>query len=403
MKVAKLICVGVDIRETGQSNKFYNMAENSDGQTFTVEYGRVGLTKATQTYPMSKWNSKFNEKVKHGYNDVTDLSEVVSVNIGKKVNSPGDDILNLLQGFAKSSISKEYLQSSDKITQKQVDNTQSLLDSLALTLKDSSIKGEDVDKILLEIYKTIPRKMDNVRSHLINKKDFLDSQNVDWTKSKIGTEQNLLDQMAGQVLLKESESIDRSLCDILDVSISIVTDQTVIDKIKLMMADNSKRIVRIFEVTNNKTKKKLDSFRSTIITSNTQELFHGSRNENWFNIVQSGLLIKPAGAFHTGSMYGNANYFASKAQKSIGYTSIKGSYWVKGSANTAFLSVYEIELSRTLEVKKHSSECYSYDKQKMNAKGYDSVWAKGGADLINDEFMAYDPAQCTIKYLIEFN
>jgi hypothetical protein len=36
--------------------------------------------------------------------------------------------------------------------------------------------------------------------------------------------------------------------------------------------------------------------------------WHGSRNENWFNIMQTGLLIRPSGAVHTGSMFGDGIY-----------------------------------------------------------------------------------------------
>lgn len=43
----------------------------------------------------------------------------------------------------------------------------------------------------------------------------------------------------------------------------------------------------------------------------------------------------------------------------------------------------------------------SLDLKKVKSKGFDSVYAKGGADLINDEFIVYEEERCTIKYLIE--
>jgi poly [ADP-ribose] polymerase len=45
--------------------------------------------------------------------------------------------------------------------------------------------------------------------------------------------------------------------------------------------------------------------------------------------MQTGLLIRPSGAVHTGSMFGDGIYFADKAQKSIGYSSLSGSHWTK--------------------------------------------------------------------------
>ena len=51
---------------TGGHNKFYEMTENGDG-TFTARYGAIGTSGATKTYPMSKWPSIYNEKIRKGY------------------------------------------------------------------------------------------------------------------------------------------------------------------------------------------------------------------------------------------------------------------------------------------------------------------------------------------------
>lgn len=46
--------------------KFYEMKDNGDN-TFTVRYGRVGGTSASlKRYPMSKWTSTYNSKVRRG-------------------------------------------------------------------------------------------------------------------------------------------------------------------------------------------------------------------------------------------------------------------------------------------------------------------------------------------------
>ena len=42
------------------------------------------------------------------------------------------------------------------------------------------------------------------------------------------------------------------------------------------------------------------------------------------------------------------------------------------------------------------------EEQKLKAKGdYDSLFAKGGVDLKNNEYIVYNDNQCTIKYIIE--
>jgi hypothetical protein len=37
----------------------------------------------------------------------------------------------------------------------------------------------------------------------------------------------------------------------------------------------------------------------------------------------------------------------------------------------------------------------------LKKDGFDSVFAKGGADLRNNEFIVYNGAQCTVSHLIE--
>ena len=43
------------------------------------------------------------------------------------------------------------------------------------------------------------------------------------------------------------------------------------------------------------------------------------------------------------------------------------------------------------------------NESQVKAKGCDSVFARGGVDLRNDEYIVYNSNQCTIRYLIELN
>jgi poly [ADP-ribose] polymerase len=129
--------------------------------------------------------------------------------------------------------------------------------------------------------------------------------------------------------------------------------------------------------------------------------WHGSRNENWFNLLQTGLMIRPAGAVHTGSMFGDGIYFADKAQKALGYSSLKGSYWARGSANKGFLALFDVNIGRQKEITNHTSSCYSLCEKGLQKDNYDSVFAKGGYDLRNNEYVIYNKQQCTISHLME--
>ena len=53
------------------NNKYYRMTPHGD--SWTAEYGRIGSSSQSRTYPMSQWNAKYNEKIRKGYVDQTDL------------------------------------------------------------------------------------------------------------------------------------------------------------------------------------------------------------------------------------------------------------------------------------------------------------------------------------------
>ena len=60
MKTVKLINVSDQ-----NNNKFYHM-EQIDTNNWKATWGRVSTPGQTMTYPMSQWQSKYNEKVKKG-------------------------------------------------------------------------------------------------------------------------------------------------------------------------------------------------------------------------------------------------------------------------------------------------------------------------------------------------
>jgi len=65
LKSVKLIMVTAE-----NNNKFYEMQENTD-DTFTVVYGRIGMSGVSRTYPIRQWDKKYKEKIKKGYRDLS--------------------------------------------------------------------------------------------------------------------------------------------------------------------------------------------------------------------------------------------------------------------------------------------------------------------------------------------
>jgi poly [ADP-ribose] polymerase len=130
--------------------------------------------------------------------------------------------------------------------------------------------------------------------------------------------------------------------------------------------------------------------------------WHGTRRANMIGITTKGLLIRPSGVAHAGSMYGDGIYWATNSTKSINYCDCKGSYWAQGSNKTAYLFLADVAFGNQKIV--GSSHFYSKD----NIKPNHSVWAKAGrgTGLYNDELITYTPTgpsqQHRIRYIIEF-
>jgi len=158
--------------------------------------------------------------------------------------------------------------------------------------------------------------------------------------------------------------------------------------------------LRVFAVTNKATQKVYDAAFSKASDKKTDLLWHGSRSQNWFAILQMGLLIRPSNAVITGAMFGNFVYFAAESDKSMGYTD--NGRWVNGRASgRVYMGLYDVHLGKQLIKNVHDSSCYNLHDTLPNS-GCDSVWAKKGPSLYRDEFMV-KPNQCAIKYLVEFS
>ncbi len=153
-----------------------------------------------------------------------------------------------------------------------------------------------------------------------------------------------LDVMAGQVaiatqeVLEDIDNIKESdLLEMMKLDMEII-DKKEIALIKTLLdkngSHNSSQFKRAFKVKNLTTEDRYKKWLKDAKNQNKDLLWHGSRNENWWSIYQQGLKIRPSNAVHTGSMFGDGKYFASKAQKSIGYTSLENSYWAKGNSRS---------------------------------------------------------------------
>lgn len=387
------------------NNKYYNLFP--EGDNFRVEYGRVDATKTTTYYPMSKWDSQIKSKLKKGYQDVTDLKKDLVEEISTaNPESPYKEIENAavrvivdkLQSLARETIRKNYTIKASSVTQDMVDAAQKIIDLLA----NNSSTVEEFNDNLLKLFTVIPRKMGNVRDYLANKhEDFAQI---------ISKEQDLLDVMRGQIYVKPDnepvvavEKKQQTILEELELEMEEATTDD-IALIKTLMNESAGKFRKAWRVKNLKTQERFDKFVAENDIKDTRLLFHGSRSENFWSIIKTGLVLRPTNAVITGKMFGYGCYYAPKCAKSIGYTSLSGSYWAHGGNNTAYMALFDVAYGTPYDVYNFDSKYYNLDYNRLQQfkPGANCLHAHADKGMLrNDEIVVYKEDQMTIKYLIE--
>lgn len=384
------------------NNKYYDMTPHGD--SWTATYGRIGSGSQTRTYPMSQWNSKYNEKINKGYVDQTDLvKDLISTEKQKQSeykeieNKVIAEIVERLQAMARKAISENYTISSNKVTQAMVDEAQTILTSL-LSIEDKS----EFNNTLLKLFTVIPRKMGSVRSYI--------AQDDTQFAKIISREQDLLDIMKGQVVQKQvieevkddKPLYDRTILEQLGLEFEECTVEDVA-RIKVALGSCSDKYHKAWKVKNIRTQKRFDDFVKDNNIKDVRLLFHGSRNENWWSIINSGLVLRPTNAVITGKMFGYGIYYAPKAKKSLGYTSLSGSYWANGNSSSGFMALMDVAYGKPYDVHSFESRFHTFDYAALQkaCPGANCLHAHEGSMLRNDEIIVYKEEQCTIKYLVE--
>jgi len=395
----------VKVEPGANNNKYYNMVDNGNDY-FTCTYGRIGVSGyQTKTYPISKWESTYKSKIKKGYVDQSRLVAETNITPNKKkeyldINNPSiAQIVARLQAMARQAIKDNYTISSQNVTQVMVNEAQLILNNL--------INTDDIElfnKILVDLFKTIPRKMGKV-------KDYLAKTDKDYSEI-LQREQDLLDIMKGQVVQHSIEEKDE------DVETKVENNKTILDAmglqfeevtqeelkmIKKELGEISNKFYSAWKVINLKTQERYEKFVANEKIKDQRLLFHGSRSENIWGIINSGLVLRPSKVVINGKMFGFGCYFAPKAKKSLGYTSLSGSRWSNGNSNSGFMALFNVAYGKPYDVYSFDSKFYNlnYENLQKMCPGANSLHAHAGSMLYNDEIIVYKEEQMTIKYLIE--
>ena len=374
----KVFLVYVDASDKTQNNKYYNMEELGD--QFKVEYGRIGSTKTELFYPISKWNSTYSSKVKKGYKDISDLKEAKTGVSSGSGNSAFDEFYDTFQKYTGASVRRNYV--IESCTPQQILQAQTLLNQI-VPLTDL----EQINKLLLELYKVIPRRMSNVRDYLVT--------DITQINPRVLVEQNAIDSM-------DSSNITQVSNPFLSLGITFETPtKKEVSFIQQMFeatkSSNNVKIHKIFKSVNISKEEKFHSWIKTQKNKNTKLLIHGTRNPNIFSILKSGLLIRPTNAVsYAGSAYNDGIYLSDSFTKSLGYTG--------GDPDKIFFlnichqgNPYNYK-GRYYDSKDISRAEMTYEG--LTKKGYDSLHVHAGDGLLRDEFVFYKSEQVSTNFIV---
>lgn len=379
------------------NNKYYEMIWDGKSSIFNVKYGRVESTIQTGSYSTSQWQSKYNEKIKKGYKDVTAYvtTETTTVlqkteeELAKITDDIVDKFMNLMKKYTDGLVAKTYSVKAVNVTQKQVDDAQDILNKL------SKIDRKDINLInntLIELYMIIPRFMSHVSHHLL--------PNINLDKTLV-QEQDNLDAMASQVAMistnkeekKKPKKNKNTILDTLGITMKSISPTKEVTYLIDQIKSSGRKIDGFFEVSKSREDKIFEDWLSKQKDKTTRILIHGTRCTSVIPILEQGLKIRPAGNFQfSGKAYGDGNYFSEVVGKSMNYT---------GYDPDKILLVFEVHTGNPFVYNGwYKGNSFPLNYTELSKRGFDSTHVNAGGGLLNSEIIAYKEQQCRIKYII---
>lgn len=363
------------------SNKFYRMTDTDDGN-FKVEYGRVGVTSTILTYHISLWDSKYREKIKKGYKDVSDL-KAQTINGQVTFNSTDvEHFYNCFSRYTKDNVGRNYTIAVGAVTKLMIDEAQGAINNML-----TAYSVDDFNKDLLKVFTALPRRISDVRHELL--KDFKDRD------KRVSKEQDILDSLSSQIITN-LVSGDQSIEDLLGVKIELVSNLDIIDKLVMPTNSSKYKPYKTYKITHQSREDSFNQWLSKQKNQHCEHLIHGTRNPNIFSILKSGLIIRPTNAVISGAAYGEGIYHSAHTDKSLGYT---------GYDNDKIFLIQNVHMGNSYvyngwytEGKDISRSQMRYDY--LNGKGYDSLYVKPGDGLRNSEYIVYNQEQTNTNYLL---
>lgn len=390
----------------GNNNKFYlvetwNLPNNQ--VFFRATFGRVGSNpQIDEKVTNERWvERKIAEKQKKGYVEVALHRPAVQVpstatNVIQR-DRKVMEIIDYIFHEAGEGIASYLAVGVDALSEEQIEHGRKLLALAQVQFATWENAQTAAHGVLLagtvqHFYNAIPTKLPSRidRDHVV----------LDFCKN-FDEHENRLNQLEAAIatLSVQTHNPDLSHYDTLGADLALLPsgDQAyadICDYIARTAVHGYKIKVReIFTLYNHDERRRFKN--NTIGTSNVMQLFHGTAGQNVRHIVRSGLICPRTPS--NGRMFGHGIYFANKCTKSANYCSVRK----RGRPHFLFLA--DVAVGNQYIAKDAMSDL------RTAPKGHDSVWGKAGetlawgGSLAYDEFIVYNNAQQTLRYVVLFD
>lgn len=401
----------IQVNATANNNKFYEIFESDNG-TVSVKYGRVGGTVMQKDYGHEKsFHSLKREKENKGYQDRTalhaetqkDSSLTEALSYKPIENEKVGELFDILINSSREFMKKNYTVTAVQITEKMIKEAEADIDNLnRIALKNQPNALYEFNKQLQVLFTDIPRNMSKVELYLAKTEgDF---------EKIIARETEMLDNVKGIAVPSKTDNTENKDQTVLEANGLTVRPVTYKEEDQILShlgrdydgRSVENRYVQGFVVENKATRERYEAYKEkhNMKPKDVRLFYHGSKVENWNSIIKQGLSLNP-NATTTGKMFGQGLYFAPECRKSLNYMDVKGSHWNSGKRDTGYCAVYAVALGKCYQP---SYILGSSFRGSDLPQGTQSVFAGKNnphLGLRNDEYIVYDQAACTIKYLLE--
>ncbi|GAB3799066.1 hypothetical protein GCM10028819_21570 [Spirosoma humi] len=186
-------------------------------------------------------------------------------------------------------------------------------------------------------------------------------------------------------LLAEASPV--ALFESLGLLVGRVTDSHVLKLINRMMGPTADQFDTAFSVRHTATDALFDACVRQQKNRKTVALWHNNPDEDWLSALKSEPTINLTNTADSGRSATRGIHFVDRFNQ------------LDQPLTARYLAIYEVHIGEQLDLP-HSVQ-FAADSLQQLAAHYDSVVRHQSADLPKQEVIIYNPAQCTIRYIVK--